>query len=104
MSIRHSKHNQTRSHIRSELHSERSCFQADQNALVKELKFVGNEIENGATEMAMIAAESVFDAEVSKILTGEARALRRMVRGLKDLRFEVARAHLPKNGKYRNDA
>ncbi len=52
----------------------------------------------------MIAAESVFDAEVSKILTGEARALRRMVRGLKDLRFEVARAHLPKNGKYRNDA
>ena len=47
----------------------------------------------------MIAVESVFDEEVSKTLTGEARALRRMVRGLKDLRVEVAHAHIPKNGK-----
>jgi len=78
----------------SELHSQRSCFQADQNALVKELKFVENEIEDGAIEIAMIAAESVFDEEVSKTLTGEAGALRRMVRGLKDLRLEVAHARL----------
>jgi hypothetical protein len=42
----------------------------------------------------MIAAESVFDQAVSKTLTGEARALRRMVRGLRDLRLEVARARL----------
>ena len=82
--------------MKSEAHSQRSCFQADQNALVKELKFVGNAIEEGATEIAMIAAESVFDEEVSKILTGEARTLYRMVHGLKDLRFEVARARLGK--------
>lgn len=82
--------------MRSEPHSRRNCFQADQDALVKELKFVGNEIEEGATEIAMIAAESVFDEEVSKILTSEARALHRVVRGLKDLRLEVARARLPK--------
>ena len=99
MSIQHSKHKHTKNCIKSTLHSQRSCFQTDQNALVKELKIVGNEIEEGATEIAMTAAEHVFDEEVSKILTGEARALHRMVRGLKDLRFEVARARLPKNGK-----
>lgn len=98
MSIQHSKHKHAINNLKSEPYSQRSCFQADQNALVKELKFVGNEIEEGATEIAMIAAESVFDEEVSKILTREARALHRMVRGLKDLRFEVARARLPKNG------
>jgi hypothetical protein len=80
-------------------YNQRSCFQADQNALFKELKSVEDVIEDGATEIAMIAAEGVFEEEVSRTLTGEARALRRMMRGLKDLRFEVARARLPKNGK-----
>jgi hypothetical protein len=64
---------------------------------VQELKFVEIAIEDGATEMAMIAVESVFDEQVSKILTGEARALGRMGRGLKSLRLEVARAHLDKH-------
>ena len=77
-----------------EIYSQRHCFQADQNALVKELKLLENAIEEGATEIAMIAAESVFDEEASKTLTSEARALRRMARGLKDLRLEVARAPL----------
>lgn len=99
MPIQHLKHNQTNSHLGSELHSERSSFQADQNALVKELKSLADAIEHGATEIAMIAVESVFDDEVSKTLTGEARALRRMVRGLKDLRLNVAHARIPKNGK-----
>jgi len=99
VSIQHSKCKHTKKTVGSVLHSERSCFQADQNVLVKELKFVENAIEDGATEMAMCAAESVFDEQVSKFLTGEARALHRMVRGLKDLRVEVARARLPKNGK-----
>ena len=75
-----------------ELQSQRNCFKADQNALVKKLKFLENAIEDGATEIAMIAAESVFDEETSKTLISEARALRRMARGLKDLRLEVAGA------------
>jgi predicted nuclease with TOPRIM domain len=94
VSIQRSKHNHTKNDIKSELHNELNYFQADQNALVKELKFVENAIEDGATEIAMIAVESVFDEEMSKTLTSEARALRRMVRGLKDLRLEVARARL----------
>ena len=99
MPIQHLEYNQTNSHVGSELYNERNSFQADQNALVKELKSLADAIEDGATEIAMIAVESVFDEEVSKTLTGEARALRRMVRGLKDLRVEVAHAHIPKNGK-----
>jgi hypothetical protein len=66
---------------------------------VRELKLVETAIEDGATEMAMIAAESVFDEQVSKILTGEARALHRVGRGLKSVRLEVARTHLDKHGK-----
>jgi hypothetical protein len=65
---------------------------------VQELKLVETAIEDGATEMRMIAVESVFDAQVSKILTGEARALHRIGRGFKSLRLEVARAHLDKHG------
>jgi len=99
VSIQHSKYKHTKKTAESELHSERSCFEAGQNALIKELQFVGNAIEDGATEMAMIAAESVFEEPVSNILTGEARALHRMVHGLKDLRLEVARARFPKYGK-----
>jgi hypothetical protein len=93
MFIQRSKCNHTRHYIRSGLRNKQSCFQADQNALL-ELKSVGDAIEDGATEIAMIAAESVFDEEVSKTLTGEARALRGIVRGLKVLRLEVARARL----------
>jgi hypothetical protein len=77
--------------------SEQTCFRADQKALVRELRVVETAIEGGAIEMAMIAAESVFDEQVSNILTGEARVLRRMGRGLRSLRVEVARARLDKH-------
>jgi hypothetical protein len=90
----YSKYNHIKGGITSALYSKQSCFQADRKALSKELESVGDAIEDGATELAMIAAESVFDEQVSKTLTGEARALRRMVRGLKDLRLEVAHARL----------
>jgi hypothetical protein len=79
------------------LYSEKTCFEADRDALVHELKVVENALEDGATEMSMIAAENVFERPVSKILNGEARAMLRMVRGLKDLRIAVARARLPKS-------
>ncbi len=94
-----SKNAPTKTRVGSRLQSERTCFQADQTALVQELKLVETAIEDGATEMAMIAAESVFDEQVSKILIDEARALHRMGQGLKSLRLEVARARLDKHGK-----
>ncbi len=76
--------------------SEQTCFEADRDALVRELKMVESALENGATEMTMIAAENVFERQVSKILSAEARAVLRLVHGLKDLRIAVARARLPK--------
>jgi len=79
------------------LYSERTCFERDRDAPVHELKVVGSALENGATEMTMIAAENVFERQVSKILNAEARAMLRMVRGLKDLRVAVARARIPKS-------
>jgi hypothetical protein len=81
------------------LYSVQTCFEADRDALVHELELVGSALEEGAIEMTMIAAENVFERPVSKILNNEARALLRMVRGLKDLRIAVARARLPKSGK-----
>ena len=81
------------------MYSEQTCFEADRDALVRELKAVESALEDGATEMAMIAAENVFEQDVSKILNAEARARLRMVRGLKDLRIAVARARFPKSGK-----
>ena len=75
------------------------CFEADRDALVHELKVVENALEDGATEMTMIAAENVFERHVSKILNNEARAMQQVVRGLKDLRIAVARARLPKSRK-----
>ena len=85
--------------INSALYSEQSCFEADRDALVRELKVIESSLEEGATEMTMVAAENVFEHQVSKILDAEARALLRMVRGLKDLRIAVARARLPKSRK-----
>ena len=79
------------------MYSEQCCFEADRDALVQELKLIESALEEGATEMTMIAAENVFEQQVSKILTSEARAMLRMVRGLKDLRIAVARARLPKS-------
>ncbi len=60
---------------------------------------VESALEDGATEMTLIAAENVFERQVSKILNNEARVLLRMVRGLKDLRIGVARARFPKSRK-----
>jgi hypothetical protein len=77
--------------------SEQNCFRADQKALVRELRVVETAIEDGAIEMAMTAAELVFDQRVSRILTGEARVLHRMGRGLKNLRLEVAHARRTKH-------
>jgi hypothetical protein len=99
MSVQRSKQSHTKETVGSELYNERICFEADRTALVQELKAVGSALEDGASEMAMTAAESVFDEKVSKILTDEARAINRMVRGLKELRLAVARARLPKPGK-----
>jgi hypothetical protein len=78
-----------------ELYSVQTCFEADRSTLVRQLDGVRNAVEYSATEIGMIAAERVFDGQVSRILAGEVRAMRRMARELKDLRLAVARARRP---------
>jgi hypothetical protein len=99
LSAERSKRIDTKRKLMPELYSLQSCFEADRGALLRQLEDVGNAVEESATEMAMIAAEGVFDRRVSKILASEVRAMRRTVQGLKDLRVDVARARLPQNGK-----
>ncbi len=82
-----------------EFYSLQNCFEADRSALVRQLEDVTHAVEDSAAEMAMTAAERVFDRQVSKILAGEVRAMHRLTRGLKDLRRDVARARLPETGK-----
>jgi competence protein ComGF len=96
VTIERVKNSRTKKTIESSLYSEQMCFEADRSALIHELRAASSAIENVATEMTMIAAESVFDNQVSRVLSGEARAMHRMLRELKDLQIEVARARLPK--------
>ncbi|HYK63550.1 MAG TPA: hypothetical protein VEY94_01270 [Patescibacteria group bacterium] len=72
-----------------------SCFEADRNVVVRQLKAVGNAIEDGASEMRSIGREKVFDERLSRVLTGEAQTLQRVARELNELRREVARARFP---------
>jgi hypothetical protein len=92
LSIQRSKH--VRSQQKSEgcLPGEKAWFEADRKALLLNLMAVEKAMEEGATEMKMIAGENVFDSRVSKILAGESRDITRMVRQLTDLRREVALA------------
>jgi hypothetical protein len=78
---------------------ETTCFEADRNVVVRQLKTVGRAIEDSATEMKMIGVEKVFDPELSKALTAEGRALQRLAWGLENLRQQVAGARLPKKRK-----
>src|SRR5271156_3450141 len=92
VTIQRSKRSHTKRTNASELYSERSCFEADRSAMVDQLRALGSAIEDGASEIAMIAAENVFEGQVSRILTGISSGSHRMVRGLNELRGEVARA------------
>ena len=78
---------------------ERTCFEADRNVILRQLKTVGTVIEESADEMKLIGVESVFDPQLSKALTAEGSALQRMARGLDNLRQEVARARFPRTRK-----
>lgn len=80
--------------MRSGLRSERTCFEADRSVLIRKLEAVGNAIENSASEMAMFAGERVFEERISKVLSGEARAMYRMVREIEGLGLAVSRARL----------
>jgi hypothetical protein len=81
--------------MRSRTDFELTCFEADRNVVVHQLKAVGSAIEESGKEMKMIGVEKVFDPRLSKVLTAEGRALQRIARGLENLGQKVARARFP---------
>jgi hypothetical protein len=67
-------------------------FEFDRLLVSRNLAALSREIEHAAIDLALVAAERVFGAEVSEQLLEESRKLRYSVRDLKRLRSFVAQA------------
>lgn len=76
----------------SKLESERDLFEFDRSVLITELDAILLTVRNAVTELAMLAAENVFDKRLSANLKRKARDLDRMARRLDDLGKVLARA------------
>lgn len=82
--------------MKIDLDNQRRCFEIDRKVVARQLKALQLAITDGATEMEMVAAESVFDTRLSSLLKRSARSLHRTVQGLNVLRLAVARARFPR--------
>jgi hypothetical protein len=89
---------------RSKIESERACFEIDRGILIGQVNAVKLTIRNALAEIAMVAAESVFDKPLSARLNRKARALDRMARRLDVLGGTMARARFPGAGNQRDGA
>ena len=79
----------------SKLESERDLFEFDRSVLITELDAILLTVRNAVTELAMLAAENVFDKRLSANLKRKARDLDRMARRLDDLGKVLARDEIP---------
>jgi hypothetical protein len=70
-------------------------FEADRSAMARELRFLRREINDGATEMKMVAAERVFGNSLSRALIRTALKFQLIARDLTNLLRLVERAPLP---------
>jgi hypothetical protein len=75
---------------------ERDFFEIDRNILIGQVNALVLIIENVMTELAMVAAENVFDKPLSAKLKVKARAMARMAQRLNDLSKVLARAKSPR--------
>jgi hypothetical protein len=75
--------------------SEREFFEFDRNILIGQLNVLQLTVRKTMTEIAMVAAENVFDKPLSAKLKRKARALDRIARRLDDLGKVLARAKFP---------
>lgn len=71
-------------------------FEIDRSAMVLQLRTLRNAIDEGAEEMEMVAAESVFRKSLSRTLTRSARKLHLVARDLNRLLRLVELAHVDK--------
>lgn len=74
-------------------------FEIDRATVVGQLQNLRRAIDEGAEEMAMVAAERVFDQSFSRALERRARQLQRVAKDLNALLRSVAHAQIPKAAK-----
>lgn len=82
--------------LKIDLDNQRRCFEIDRKVVVRQLQALQSAITDGATEMEMVAAESVFDTRLSTLLKRSARSLFRTARSLNVVRLAVVRARFPR--------
>ena len=80
----------------SKLKNERDFFEFDRSVLITQLDAILLTVRSAVTELAMLAAENVFDKPLSVKLKRKARDLDRMARRLDDLGKVLARAKFPR--------
>ena len=80
----------------SKLKNERDLFEFDRSVLITQLDAILLTVRSAVTELAMLAAENVFDKPLSVKLKRKARDLDRMARRLDDLGKVLARAKFPR--------
>jgi hypothetical protein len=79
----------------SRIGSERDYFEIDRSVLIGRVNALKLTIQNTIAEIALLAAESVFDKPLSAKLIQKARVLDRMARRLEVLSNTLARARFP---------
>ncbi len=80
----------------SKLESERDFFEFDRNVLISQVKALQLAIRNARTEIAMVAAENVFDKPLVAKFNRQAGNLDRMAHRLDDLGKVLGRARFPR--------
>ena len=80
----------------SKIDSARDAFEIDRKALLRQVKALLRTIREASTELAMLAAENVFDQRVSAALEQRARTLRRASRKLDGIGDALSKAKFPK--------
>ena len=81
------------------IESKQDLFEFDRGILIGQLNALRLTVRNATTEIAMVAAENVFDEPLSAKLKRKARALERVARRLDDLGKKLARAKSPRKRK-----
>ena len=84
---------------RSKTGGDRDLFEIDRSILLNQVNALKLPVRNALTELAMTAAENVFDKPLTAKIKQNARALKRMATRLDALARVLARAKLPASRK-----
>jgi hypothetical protein len=80
----------------SKIDSARDAFEIDRKAFLRQVRALLRTIHDASTELAMVAAENVFDKRVSAALEQKARTMRRAVQKLDSIGDALSQAKFPR--------